>query len=422
MRNLRLIVQSEYLIRVRAKSFILSTLLAPLFISAILVGPALLAESQSPAERRVVVCLESRDRTLFEELQTILSDAARGEVGGIRLDVWDEAGGIEDARATLSPMINDGVYDGLLYLPSEFLEGGDAIFYAADPSGVMWAEDLESALSRILVQRRLGEYGLGSDDLDRLMARASLRAQPIAGEAGNEGALESRLIAGFIMVFLLYMMILTYGIQSMNAVIEDKSSRVVEVMLANVTPTSLMAGKILASALVGLTQFSIWGVLGVGLIGQGMVSLPAEVDLSFLSFGLWASFTAYFLLGFLLFACLYASIGAMCSSLQDAQQFQMPVTMMIVMPILLLQVVMENPNGDLAVVLSLIPFFTPIMMFMRIALGSPPMWQVALSLVLLSGTVLLMARITGKLFRVSILSFGKAPSWKQVWAMLRSPE
>ena len=422
MTKLRLIVVNEYLIRVRARSFLISTLLAPLFIVGILLGPALLAEHESQTARSVIVVNESGDRTLFDDLQRQIGDPQQGGDGEIRLSDWGQAGGIDAAREVLAPEIEEGDYDGLLYLEPEFLEDGEAVFYAADPSGVVWADPIESALSRLLVQRRLADYGLREADLDDLMVSARLKAQPILGEGSEEGALEGRLIIGFIMVFLLYMMILTYGIQAMNAVIEDKNSRVVEVMLSNVTPTTLMAGKILASAMVGLTQFSIWGLLAVGLMGRGVVEMPAGLDLSFLSAGLWISFTAFFLLGYLLFACLYAAVGAMCNNVQDAQQFQMPITMLIVLPILLLQVVMQNPNGQLAVVLSLIPFFTPIMMFMRIALGSPPLWQVVLGLVLLSATVLLMARLTGKLFRISILSFGKTPSWKQVWAMLRAPE
>ena len=148
---------------------------------------------------------------------------------------------------------------------------------SADPSGVVWAEEIESALSRLLVQQRLGDYGLERADLDRLMANVQLSTQPIEGEGADEGALQGRLVVGLIMVFLLYMMILAYGIQSMNAVIEDKNSRVVEVMLSNVTPSTLMAGKILASALVGLTQFTIWGLLAVGLMGRGVAALPAEL-------------------------------------------------------------------------------------------------------------------------------------------------
>ena len=422
MHKLFLVISNEYRVRVRSRSFIISTLLAPLFILAISVGPALLAERSSHGERAVMVYDQTGEKGLFEKLQVMVGDPQVGGFSKTHLLLWDGSGPIDTVRTRLAPQIENGTYDGLLYLAPTFLSQGDAVFYAADPGGLMWTDQLETALDKLVLRHRMALRGVPEDDLGDLLAKVHLTSAPIEGVAEVKGAMESRLIIGMVLILLLYMMILAYGVQSMNAVIEDKTSRVVEVMLACVTPTVLMAGKILATALVGLTQFAIWGVLSVGLIGRGPLALPAEIDLSFLTVGLWISFTAFFILGYLLFACLYASIGSMCNSMQDAQQFQMPVTVLVIVPILLLQVVMQDPNGTLAVVFSLIPVFTPIMMFIRITMGSPPLWQVVLSLVLLAGTVLFMAKLTGKLFRLSILSFGKAPSWRQVIAMLRSPE
>jgi ABC-2 type transport system permease protein len=421
--KLNLVVQSEYLIRVRSRAFIISTLLAPIFLLGVSLGPALLAAHSSTGERSVVVVDQSGGHNLFSSLQEEVGDPQVGGDKKLRLNLWTEGGVIDSVLTKLTPQIEAGSYDGVLYLSKDFLQDGDAQLYGTKPSDIVWADSLKDALSRVLIEQRLSGFGLGKADLDRLVSGATLHAKDISKEGGGrENAMEVRMVVGFVLVFFLYMMILAYGIQSMNSVIEDKTSRVVEVMLATVTPTVLMSGKIVASALVGLTQFAIWGVLGVALLAQGLFSLPGNFDLSFLTPAIWLAFLCFFLLGYLLFACLYAAIGALCNSTQDAQQFQMPVTILVIIPMLLLQVVIQDPNGNLAVVFSLIPVFTPIMMFMRIALGSPPLWQVLLSLVLLAGTVLLMAKVTGKLFRLSILSFGKSPSWKQVAAMVRSPE
>ncbi len=422
MNKLWLIVQQEYRVRVRSRSFIISTLLAPLFILAITVGPALLATRSSSSDHVVMVVDETGQPGLFEKLQHIVGDPAAGGSSGIHLLLYGGGGPVDSVRVRLAPAVEDGRYDGLLVLGPDFLDSGKAVFYASDPSGLMWTDAIESALDELLLRHRMAQRGVPEEDLAALMDKVHFRTAPITGEAEREGAMESRLVIGMVLILLLYMMILTYGVQSMNAVIEDKASRVVEVMLANVTPTILMSGKIVAAALVGITQFVIWGVLVVGVLGRGPAMLPAEVDLSFLTFGLWASFTIFFILGYLLFASLYAAIGSMCNSMQDAQQFQMPVTILVIVPVLLLQVVIQDPNGTLAVVFSLIPVFTPIMMFIRIAMGSPPLWQVLVSIALLAVTVALMAKLTGKLFRLSILSFGKAPSWRQVLEMLRSPE
>ncbi len=423
MTKLRIVTISEYLVRVRSRAFIISTLLGPILLLAVSLGPALLASRTSESTRTIMVIDDSGTQGLFMNLQREIGDPQAGGQKKMHLVLWGESGSLDSALSTLAPQVGDGSYDGVLYIPPDFLQEGSATLYGSNPSGVVWADPVEAALGRVLIQQHLKGYGMEKAELDQVLAGAKLHAEDIArGEGGKKGSMEVRLVVGFVLVFLLYMMILAYGIQSMNSVIEDKTSRVVEVMLASVTPTVLMAGKIVASALVGLTQFAIWGILAAGLIGQGLFSLPASIDFSFLTPAIWAAFTAFFLLGYLLFACLYAAIGALCNSTQDAQQFQMPVTILVVIPMLLLQVVMQNPNGSLAVVFSLIPVFTPIMMFVRIALGNPPLWQIILSLILLGGTVVLMAKVTGKLFRLSILSFGKSPSWRQVLRMLRSPE
>ncbi|HKI85080.1 MAG TPA: ABC transporter permease [Candidatus Krumholzibacteria bacterium] len=423
MNKLPLVMISEYLVRVRSRAFIISTLLGPILLLAISLGPALLASRTSEGARTVMVIDDSGDSGLFTSLQGEIGDPQVGGERNIRLQLWGEGNSLDSALTQLAPEVGNGNYDGVLYIPPSFLQKGDATLYGSNPSGVVWADPVEDALGRVLIQEHLKSYGIDKSELDRVMMGANLHAEDIARDkTGKKGSMEMRLAVGFVLVFLLYMMILAYGIQSMNSVIEDKTSRVVEVMLASVTPTVLMAGKIVASALVGLTQFAIWGIIATGLIGQGLFSLPANLDLSFLTPAIWLAFAAFFLLGYLLFACLYAAIGALCNSTQDAQQFQMPVTILVVIPMLLLQVVMQNPNGSIAVVFSLIPVFTPIMMFVRIALGNPPLWQIILSLVLLAATVGFMAKVTGKLFRLSILSFGKSPSWKQVVRMLRSPE
>jgi len=370
----------------------------------------------------VVVYDETGQPGLFEKLQETLGDPGRGGSSNIRLSRYDGTGPLDSVRVRLAPQIENGDYDGLLDLSRDFLTDGKAMFYAADPSGLLWTDELQVSLDKLLLGYRMAEHGVSEDDLSRLMEKVQFHTAPITGQVQSEEAMASRLMVGMMMILLLYVMILTYGVQSMNAVIEDKASRVVEVMLANVTPTTLMTGKIVATALLGLTQFAIWGLVGVGAMGRGLATLPAEIDLSFLTVWLWVAFTTFFILGYLLFASLYAAIGSMCNSMQDAQQFQMPVTILVVIPILLLQVVLQDPNGTLAVVFSLIPVFTPIMMFIRIVLGTPPLWQVLLSIVLLALTGVLMAKITGKLFRLSILSFGKAPNWRQVVHMLRSPE
>jgi len=419
--KLRLIISTEYLLRVRTRSFVLSTVLAPLFMLGLLLGPALLMDRTGDSDRRVMV-VDRSGENLFHTLQEEVHDPLVGGMGRTRLFLWSGTEDVDEIRRAVAAEVEEGRYDGLLVIPADFADTGQASFYGGDASGAIWTRGLERSLGRVLMRSRLERLGLDGTALDQLVSAAQLKTEHIRGEKADQAGLEVRLVVSFLLVFLLYMMILGYGIQAMNSIIEDKASRVVEVMLATVTPTTLMVGKIVSSALVGLTQFAVWGVVAVGLIGQGVVATPLPVDLSFLSWSLWLSFALYFLLGFLLFSSIYAAIGAMCTSVQDAQQFQAPITLLVVVPIVLAQVVARDPDSALSFWLSLVPFFTPILMFTRVSMGSPAAWEVILSLLLLAGTVLLMARLSGKLFRLAILSFGKAPGWRQVWEMLRSPE
>jgi ABC-2 type transport system permease protein len=190
-------------------------------------------------------------------------------------------------------------------------------------------------------------------------------------------------------------------------------------MLASVSPSQLMMGKIIGQGLVGLTQLAIWAVCAMTLAGQSARFLPEGVNLSFLTPMLWVYFLLFFALGYVLYSSLYAAAGALCNTLQDAQQIVWPITIFVVIPVALLQVVMQDPDATHNIVLSLIPVFTPILMFMRIVIGNPPLWQIGLSLLLLASTVLLMFQVTGKLFRLGILMYGKAPTWAQIMRMLR---
>ena len=252
------------------------------------------------------------------------------------------------------------------------------------------------------------------------MLEGRLYFQLVGG--GEQASLEGRLLMGIAMIMLLYFMMIFYGQFTMTAVIEDTSTRVVEVMLASVTPTQLMMGKVIGQGLVGFTQFVAWMAATAAFSTIGGSVAGMELDLSQVGLELWAWFGVFFVLGFLLYSSLYAGVGALCSSLQDAQQYQGPITMLIVLPMLLLQVAIQAPDSGVSLALSLFPLFTPILMFIRIVIGDPALWQVVLSIVLLLATVVFLLRLSGKLFRLSILNFGKAPGWKEVLRMLSRPE
>jgi len=416
--KLKLIVAKEYTQRVRTKSFVISTILGPVAMLVLFLGPALLAE-KTGAEERDVAVVEMGDGNLYDALTAIL--ATTDPDSRIHFERYELDGRTrEEAREDLTARVKAKELNAFLILDADFLESGTAVYYGEQLSDVASMRGVKQVLDGLLAQHRMRDMGVSPEDLQSILAGADLATRHIEDE--DTGTLGARLMAGIFMVMMLYFMILFYGVHSMNAVIEDKSNRVVEVMLASVTSTELMTGKIVGNALVAISQFSVWAGFGLAFAKLAPQFLPGDFDVSVLATTLWLWFSIYFLLGYLLFASLYAGVGAMCASVQDAQQFQAPLTMLIVLPMLLLQMVIQAPDSTLSTVLSMIPFLTPILMFIRIVAGKPELWQIALSILILGGTAVFMAKAAGKLFRLGILNFGKTPGWKEMLAMLRSPE
>lgn len=447
MPKLLLIARKEYLERVRTRAFMVGTILGPIGMIALMVGPSFLAHKSGVGERKLVVIDQSSDGIVSALQAELARESAkepapaggdveqrgakrRGERGRgsdmaarSHIEAIPYAGNPSDldaAQADLAPKVKQRTYDGYLVLPPNILDAGQATFYGDDLSSVVWLDVVEGALERVLAQRRLANLGLDQAELARITRGVDV--QKLSLDQQKQGSLELRMVAGFVMIMMLYIMILMYGQYSLTGVIEDKTSRVVEVMLASVSPSQLMMGKLIGNGLVGVTQFAIWGLFAFAAAGQATRFVPENVNLAFLTPALWAYFVVFFVLGYILYSSLYAAAGALCNTLQDAQQIVWPITIFVVIPVALLQVVIQDPDATHNVVLSLIPFFTPILMFMRIVMGKPPLWQPALGIVLLLLTVLLMSRVTGKLFRLGILMYGKSPTWGQIMKMLREAD
>ncbi|MBI3758666.1 MAG: ABC transporter permease, partial [Deltaproteobacteria bacterium] len=225
----------------------------------------------------------------------------------------------------------------------------------------------------------------------------------------------------FGLIMAIYVSILVYGITVMRGVIEEKQWRIIEVLLSSVKPIELMLGKLIGIGLVGLTQFAVWALTGSLLSVLGTMPLMrfVKVPLPSLSPMLMFFFVLYFILGYFLYATLYAMVGAIVSNEEDGQQMQIPVTMTIVIPIMISALVMQDPNSLSSTLLSFIPFFSPILMFMRISFQTPPAWQIVLSIVLNLATILALIWLAAKIYRVGVLMYGKRPSLPEVARWLK---
>jgi ABC-2 type transport system permease protein len=218
---------------------------------------------------------------------------------------------------------------------------------------------------------------------------------------------------------ILYMTILLYGVSVQRSVLEDKSSRIVEVLLSSTRPFHLLLGKVLGVAGVGLTQYAIWGAVAMVASAYVRTTSPALANFTAIPPGALVYFAVYFLLGYLLYAALFAATGSMVNSDQEAQQLQWPVTMLLVVPIIFMQGMFRDPDSTTSVVMSLIPFFSPILMMLRINLHTPPAWQIGLSIVILVLSVLAVTAIAARIFRVGILMYGKRPTLPELMRWVR---
>lgn len=405
------IIRREYIEKVRTKGFLLSTLLIPTLMSMMFVIPTLI-ENMGGNDVRTVGVFDPSG-----EFVSQMRDAL--ELGGKENYMLVKT----DAAENLATGITDGTFDVGVAISVDYIESRKLKFYSGTVSSMVNMETLGPVMNRILSIQRQSNAGVSDSLQTYLLARPSWEHVSVneTGETSSANE-ESTFGIAITLIMILYMMILMYGQHTMMGVIEEKSSRIVEVVLSSVSSTQLMIGKIAGIGLAGLTQFSIWSLVLVWGSKSGVEISGFTLDGSFLTPTILVSFLVFFVLGFLLFATLYAGVGAMCNTPQEAQQFAVPLMLCNVIPMMLLSLVIMEPNSSIAVILSLIPLFSPILMFIRICMETPPLWQIAASWILMAASIWLALKTAGKLFRVGILMHGAAPSWKTLVKVLRQSD
>ncbi len=411
------IVRKEYLERVRSKSFLIGTLLGPALMSMFVVLPVLLSSAGSENARTVGVI--DADGSVLPRLEAELADQGRDNVTLVPFAA--EPGRGQDAEARLRGAVASGEVDAGLVIVPDFIATGKATFLNRSVSAmVMRDEVFRPALDRILREGRFAAAAIPDSMFSYLSRGTAWESFTVSEEGVQEKQNEEAVfIAAIALIMIIYIMVLMYGNHTLTAVIEEKSSRMVELLLASVSPGNLMLGKVLGIGLAGLTQFGVWAVAFLAMSQQGVSVGGFSLDVNFLTPVVLVSFVMFFLLGFFLYATLYAGIGAMCNSVQDSQQFHGPLTMGLVLPMMLLSLVLRAPDSTVSTVLSLVPLFSPVLMFMRVCVETPPLWQIALSWVLLGASIWLAARAAGKLFRMGILMYGASPTWASLMKVLR---
>ena len=439
MNKILLIIRREYLSRVKKKSFIIMTFLTPLLIAGIygLIGYFTYKGIKDTYDKVAVV---NNNKILVEKL---VSDK------NIKYEYVTQS--LEEMKKSLKK----SDYDYVLYLPNFTLQAPDSIqLFGAKQAGLALNKRISGDIEELIRDQKLKESGIAQSDLDQLKTTVDISTKKIAetGQEQDSSAGASTIIA-FIAGILMFMFIMLYGIQVMRGVIEEKTSRIIEIMISSVKPFQLMMGKIIGIAMVGLTQFILWIVLtltistvavsffankddikksvavaqasqGAAQLSQGTPAASAmqgpmadiQKSLAGLDIGkIVTVFIFFFLGGYLFYSALYAAIGSAVDSETETQQFMMPVMMPLLLGYALsLSVVTNDPYGSIAFWLSMIPFTSPIAMVVRLPYGVPN-WELALSMLILVVGFIGTVWVAGRIYRVGILMYGKKTTFKEMF-------
>ena len=389
--------------------------MVPIFLGAVMVLPAYLA-ARGGGEFTIAVVDETGRffEPVNDEVQRMLS--GDDEKLTITLLEQDPGSDVEATRDRLKKEVQAKTFNGVLVLPDTLPDEGQPEYVAPNVTAFKLLTVLERSVNNVTVADRLTGAGLDPEAVRELTRRPGLSTLKL-GKGGEETEDKGQsFMLAYVFMMIIYVTVLMYGIYVMRGVLEEKSSHVVEVVISTVKPFELMLGKILGIGAVGLTQFLIWSALMAAISAPGAVAAMgiSGIELPSVPAQLLVFFVIYFVLGFLLYGTLYAGIGAAFDTEQEAQNFQGVVTMFLIVPLVLMMQILNQPDGTLAVVLSLVPFFTPMLMFLRMTLTEVPAIQLAASVVLMVGAILACTWVVAKVYRVGILMHGSKPKFKEI--------
>jgi ABC-2 type transport system permease protein len=435
MAKLWAVIKREFMERVRTRWFIIGTLLGPLFFAGITILPAWAAmrEKGSSSVANVEV-IDATGTALGDRVVAALRDSLGGAgQAGPRL-VTVAPAGVAQEEATATAAVVRKERRGYVVLDSGTLAGRSARYAGRNASSIADVDRLRDVIRRQVLAFRLEREGLDALQVTRLTGTALRMSTESINDRGRGGSGVGNALVAVIMAFLLYIMIILYGQNVLRSVLEEKTTRVAEVIVASVRPDILLAGKVLGVGAVGLVQQLLWfaGAMAIGTfvgpilakMGAGGApgapgSTPGVGDLFTLSPGMIVAFLVFFTLGFLLYSSMFAAVGAMVNSEQEAQQAAFPVMMPLILSAVLIQVVMRNPESGLARFAAWFPFTAPVIMPMRMAMVTPSPIEVGLVIVGLALTCVLMLWFAARVYRVGLLMYGKKPTFGEVLRWVR---
>jgi ABC-2 type transport system permease protein len=418
------VIRREYIERVRTKAFWIGTLLVPIFFLGY-IGIQVASFKKTGGERTLAVVdltghLYAPLKRDLAEREAELKKSQRGQGVHWNLEERPVTGSLEATKETLRGEVLKKRLDGYLILDPKLIEKDQVEYYALTVSEFVAMTQLERAVNRILLRDKIEKRGLPPTLSTELEKHVDLKTLKVT----QKGATEEKgagIFAAIIFMILMYTTFFMYGFQNLRGVIEEKTSRIVEVIIASVRPTELMLGKIVGIGLVGLTQYLIWSLVAMnlslpviaGAMSTGDMGVPT-IPLSMIIY-----FILFFLFGYFLYASIYTAIGAPFNTDQEAQQLAMVPGLFMVGCWAFYPAVLNNPNGPISVFVSLFPLTAPLMMFLRTSVAEPPFWQVLLSMLILVLSTVGIAWAAGRIYRVGILMYGKKPTIPEILRWVR---
>ncbi len=419
MNKLLLIIQREYTTLVARKSFIVITLLIPFLFVAIGAVPVLISEWNNSGSAEAVTVIDETGRLagVIPDTESFRFIPLKGEAGST-----DVKGFFDQAGNSMS---------ALVVIPANVLDSAKVNIYSKSTVNMALVSHVTESLNDTLTAVKIASMGV--PNLDKMVKEAQVDIDVNSVKLSDDGteseaSTTAAMVLGMVLAFITYMFVLTYGAMIMNSVIEEKTNRIVEVIVSSCKPFQLMMGKIIGVALVGLTQFLIWAILisvAVGGLGISLANDPmsdlAVVFNAIQSVNLVSIFTCfvvYFLGGYLLYASLFAGFGSAVDQASDASQFTSPIIIVMVVALYAGIGCMENPNGSMAMWCSMIPFTSPIVMMVRLPYDVP-FWQIAVSVALLYGTAFGLVWVSSRIYRIGILRYGKKFTFKEIMGWVK---
>jgi len=454
MNKLVAIIKREYLQRVRTKFFVIMTVLGPLMLLVFTIVPGLLFSLKAGGATRIAVLDQTEGIELYESIRSSLlkrehndesndqpgisesansnsrdrmEQAGKSVTSSFRVEQINPNGRtLDEIKRELNARIGRDELDGYLVIPPDILSNSESktSYYGRNVGDVITREQIEDRLNSAVRRQRLINQGVKDEDVDALSKSVNVATYPI-NEKGEEGAEDSG--AGFAMVFiiafLIYITVLLYGQVVLGAIIEEKETRIAEILFSSVRPFQIMLGKLIGVSLMALTQLMIWGLAFLLLALLAVPAMAAQgfkdINLPHLPPFFFVYFFLFFVLGYFIYATIYVLVGSMVTTAQEGGQMAMPVVFLLVAALYLAFPVVRAPNSSFAFWVSMIPFFSPITMMVRIISQTPPFWQIALSLVLGFVTVVLLLWLASRIYRIGMLMYGKRATIPEVVRWVR---